>query len=459
MFLANFSAALLAPLLMFPAFDGNKDMSAMFSPTPVYAQVEQGSSWNNAWWNRDRDWSEQVARPHIDEVDPSEVSVGEDVTLIGSDFTEDSVVQFGRSEIGDVTVTDDGTELQFTLPASTTDRICYWNNRWCRDVERDITPGTYRVQVENDNRKSNTVLVEVVEEDDDSDTEPLSITSVDGDTKLAIGEEGTWTVNVEGTFEGDLEYSVKWGDEGMFRMFSAEESLTTQASATFTHIYYDEGTYEPEFTVTDSEGNTVSAEVSVEVAEEDDGMDDLLPVIDTIDPESAKAGSEIVINGEGFDANSRVIFSGTRASSTVESDTKIIATVPALSPGEYRVVVRDDDGRSNIVRFIIEAEEVKGRISVSGISAPSTLEVGEEGTWTVKAASNLDGNLMYSVVWGDEENGMMSRMSAETMTQSSATFTHVYHDEGAYKPKFTVTDEQGNTADVSASVVVEEVAE
>jgi hypothetical protein len=131
-----------------------------------------------------------------------------------------------------------------------------------------------------------------------------------------------------------------------------------------------------------------------------------------------------------------------------------------MSPGEYRVVVRDDDGRSNVVRFTVEAEEVKGWISVSGISAPSTLEVGEEGTWTVKAASNLDGNLMYSVVWGDEENGMMmSRMSAEAMTQSSATFTHVYHDEGTYKPKFTVTDEQGNTADVSASVVVEEVAE
>lgn len=452
MFLANFSAALLAPLLMFPAFDVKQDVSAMFTPTVAYAQEERGSTWNNAWWNRDRDWSEQVARPHIDEVDPSEVSVGEELTLIGSDFTEDSVVQFGRSEISDITVSDDGTELQFVLPESITTRICYWNNRWCRDVERDITPGMYRVQVENDNRKSNTVLVEVVEEDD-SDPEPLSITSINGSTSLAVGEEGTWTVNVEGTFEGDLEYAVKWGDEGIFRAFSAGETLTTQASATFTHTYHDEGTYKPEFTVTDSEGNTVKAEVSVVVS--DDGMDDIVPVIDTIDPVSAEAGAEITITGEGFDADSYVTFSGTEASSTVVSDTKITAVVPALAPAMYRVAVHDDDGRSTAVAFTVEPEPVKGRISVSGISAPSTLEVGEEGTWTVKANTNLEGNLMYSVVWGDEESGMMSRMSLEAMTQSSATFTHVYHTEGTFKPKFTVTDEQGNTASVGASVVVE----
>ncbi len=43
----------------------------------------------------------------------------------------------------------------------------------------------------------------------------------------------------------------------------------------------------------------------------------------------------------------------------------------------------------------------------------------------------------------------------DEMTQTSATFTHAYQEAGTYTPEFTVTDENGNSAKVSATVVVD----
>ena len=91
---------------------------------------------------------------------------------------------------------------------------------------------------------------------------------------------------------------------------------------------------------------------------------------------------------------------------------------------------------------------------LSGIDAPTTLAVGEEGTWTLHAATNASGNLHYSVVWGDESASPLRAMALSSTEQSSATFTHVYDTKGTYAPKFTVSDDNGHSASVSASVVV-----
>ncbi len=39
---------------------------------------------------------------------------------------------------------------------------------------------------------------------------------------------------------------------------------------------------------------------------------------------------------------------------------------------------------------------------ISGVSGPTTLRVGETGTWTVQASDPENGTLSYSVIWGDE---------------------------------------------------------
>lgn len=81
---------------------------------------------------------------------------------------------------------------------------------------------------------------------------------------------------------------------------------------------------------------------------------------------------------------------------------------------------------------------------ISGVSGPTSLSVGQVGTWTVKASSLSGGNLSYSVVWGDEVRmsgtGSPSGVPASAQTQQTATFTHSYSQAGIYKPGFYVTN-------------------
>lgn len=96
-----------------------------------------------------------------------------------------------------------------------------------------------------------------------------------------------------------------------------------------------------------------------------------------------------------------------------------------------------------------------GSLSVSGIDAPTTLVLGSIGMWTVYASeTGLSGGLHYVVDWGDSNPAPAFASQSAIQTQSSATFTHVYNQAGAFQPTFTVTDDNGNTASASTSVVI-----
>lgn len=95
---------------------------------------------------------------------------------------------------------------------------------------------------------------------------------------------------------------------------------------------------------------------------------------------------------------------------------------------------------------------------ISGVSGPQTLDVNQQGTWTVMAsdASGRSGALSYAVVWGDEVYYAYGAVNATgtSQLQQSATFTHTYSRAGNYTPRFTVTNSSGQTAQTSLSVNV-----
>ena len=96
-----------------------------------------------------------------------------------------------------------------------------------------------------------------------------------------------------------------------------------------------------------------------------------------------------------------------------------------------------------------------GAPSISSVSGPTTLATGKSGTWKVNASAS-DGNLRYSVIWGDEDTFdqiLGYATDASQPVQSSATFTHTYASPGNYKPRFTVSNSKGS-AKSSISVVV-----
>ena len=281
----------------------------------------------------------------------------------------------------------------------------------------------------------------------------LKISSITGPTSLAVDQDGTWTVNVKNSTSQNLHYSVKWGDEGTMMRAAFLAPLAT-TSATFTHAYSAKGTYQPVFTVSDDSGHAVTKNAAkVHVGQ------NVVAHIASITPGTGIAGTVVTLAGTGFATSSAVHFGDTTIASTSVTDASTISfTVPSTTPaGTYQVWVKGNDsnqGKSNTVKFTVTAAP-KAHLSVNGIDAPAMLAVGEDGTWTVHASSNVSGNLHYSVVWGDE-NLLMRAMSfvMPQTVQTSASFTHSYDNAGTYQPKFTITDDSGHTTTASASVQV-----
>lgn len=97
---------------------------------------------------------------------------------------------------------------------------------------------------------------------------------------------------------------------------------------------------------------------------------------------------------------------------------------------------------------------------ISSFSGPTTLSIGQTGTWAINASDPENGVLSYSVTWGDEAAipyGLSS--SAKPTTDAfvqKTTFTHSYASAGVYTVSIMVKDVAGQTAQTSATVKVGE---
>ncbi|MDP3646282.1 MAG: PKD domain-containing protein [bacterium] len=99
-----------------------------------------------------------------------------------------------------------------------------------------------------------------------------------------------------------------------------------------------------------------------------------------------------------------------------------------------------------------------GAPSISGLDAPTSLSVGQSGTWTVRASvpNQPNSQLSYSVTWGDEVTSPYMLNSAQASApplRTNAIFTHTYQSAGTFSPTFTVSNSSGS-AKTSASVTV-----
>ena len=87
---------------------------------------------------------------------------------------------------------------------------------------------------------------------------------------------------------------------------------------------------------------------------------------------------------------------------------------------------------------------------ITGTGGPTSLNVNQQGTWTI-SANDPDGTyLSYSINWG--ENNGATPSSPSTATTSTATFQHTYSSAGTYTIAFTVTDSAGASTQSTITV-------
>jgi len=90
---------------------------------------------------------------------------------------------------------------------------------------------------------------------------------------------------------------------------------------------------------------------------------------------------------------------------------------------------------------------------IDELSGPTQLQVNEIGNWTIKAHDPENGVLSYAVDWGDEI-GVAETPVVKEQTIQTTKFSHSYANPKTYTVKFTITDNNHQTAESSISVKV-----
>ena len=111
------------------------------------------------------------------------------------------------------------------------------------------------------------------------------------------------------------------------------------------------------------------------------------------------------------------------------------------SAGNYQVAVTNSVGTSNAVGFTLTASSTSSSPVITGVSGPQSLNVNQQGTWSVAAYDVNGRNLSYSVNWGDYSQGYAGISAQGMPSTQNSTFTHSYSQAGIYTPTFTVTSQ------------------
>jgi peptidoglycan hydrolase-like protein with peptidoglycan-binding domain len=93
---------------------------------------------------------------------------------------------------------------------------------------------------------------------------------------------------------------------------------------------------------------------------------------------------------------------------------------------------------------------------ITGVEGPTSLNVGQVGTWTIRATDNssnyYNSFLTYTVDWGD---GSALATSANYNSNNAATFTHTYFNSGTYTLRISVRNSGNLTAQTVVTVYVQ----
>ncbi len=288
------------------------------------------------------------------------------------------------------------------------------------------------------------------------------ITSITAPTVLAVGETGTWSIKAYDPQNGSLTYSVDWGD-------SAAKALNMQAAfvqtSTFTHSYANPGTYKVTFTVTDDSGQKAVSSATVHI-----GGATAAPVLSSLvatstRPRQARIKWNTDIRSTSmiwYSTTSPVVTTGTPNVTRNGKVMKHSVDLNRLAPGTtYYVVVGSASASgartlSSEVSFVTPAIPVTGAPVITNITGSSTLDVGDQGTWTIDASDPHNSPLTYSVDWGDTNAfaKMLSVFGGQPAFVQTATFTHVYANPGTYTITFTVQNSAGKKTSSTETVVV-----
>ncbi len=249
-------------------------------------------------------------------------------------------------------------------------------------------------------------------------------------SSLKVGEQGTWSITAsdpDGTY---LYYKIIWGDEN----WKQPRADPLQSVGTFTHTYSSAGTYTVKITVSDDKGATAETSATVNVGAVPEPSCQTLPLcVQGTTPQF-----------KGYDSNKCAIYECVPVS----------CTEPRFcSSGQTSQIIGYDS--NNCPLYECKVPDVSNKPPViSSVSSPTSLKVGETGTWSISAYDPENGQLSYSIIWGDEPKYYATDSASARLYLQQTTFTHTYYNAGTYNVIIYAKDDKGESARSSATVHV-----
>ncbi len=299
------------------------------------------------------------------------------------------------------------------------------------------TAGTYTVTfsvTDNDGETaSETVTIQV---NGVPDTSPIaSIASPSGSVTIDEGESVDFQGNVA---NGNGPFTYLWNFDGGAGNVYVEDP----GSITF----YTAGTYTVGFIVTDNDGDTDSATVTVQV----DDIPDSSPLATITSP----SGSVTIVQGQSVDFQGNVAngngpfsyswnFDSGASDSTAQNPGSVVFSTAGTYNVTFTVTDSDGDTDSDSVTITVAPDSSP----IASITSPSGSVTIEEGQSVDFQGSVTNGNGPFTYLWNF--NGGASNFTDEDPGSV------VFSNDGTYNVTFTVTDSDGDTDNAAVTVTVD----
>lgn len=116
----------------------------------------------------------------------------------------------------------------------------------------------------------------------------------------------------------------------------------------------------------------------------------------------------------------------------------------------------DSDTLAKMKDFSVFTPILSNTLSINKFGGPQSLNVGEQGTWTITVSDSGGSDLYYTIDWGDQPS-VYANSTQDTplfLSKQEGAFTHSYSQVGTYKVTVIVSNTLGQVARANLTVNV-----